>query len=126
MKAIVIKQPFASAIILGKKTVENRTWPTKYRGPLAIVAGRSKEYLKLDWSDDLPGIEVPNLPRGFIIGTVELVDCVEFGKAHASDPWACGPWCFLLTNAKQLSKPIPIVGKLGIYPLPDDISKSLR
>ena len=39
MKAITIRQPWASLITLGVKTIETRSSPTKYRGPLAIHAG---------------------------------------------------------------------------------------
>lgn len=34
MKAIRLWQPWASLIALGHKTIETRSWPTKYRGPL--------------------------------------------------------------------------------------------
>jgi len=36
MKAISIKQPWASFIIEGYKNIENRTWPTKFRGRILI------------------------------------------------------------------------------------------
>lgn len=38
MKAITIWQPYAQAIVLGLKKFETRSWPTKYRGKLAIHA----------------------------------------------------------------------------------------
>ena len=38
MKAITIWQPYAQAIALGLKKFETRSWPTKYRGKLAIHA----------------------------------------------------------------------------------------
>ncbi|MFN5288139.1 MAG: ASCH domain-containing protein [Planctomyces sp.] len=41
MKALSIRQPFASLIAAGKKTVELRTWYTHYRGPLLICAAKS-------------------------------------------------------------------------------------
>lgn len=41
MKALSIKQPYASAIADGTKTREYRTWQIAYRGPLAIVASKS-------------------------------------------------------------------------------------
>ena len=44
IKALTIKQPWASAIAFGDKRVENRSWPTAYRGLLAIHAGAS-----IDW-----------------------------------------------------------------------------
>lgn len=40
MKAITIKQPFASLIAAGLKEYEFRTWKTKYRGEILIHAGK--------------------------------------------------------------------------------------
>ncbi len=42
MKAIVLWQPWASLVALGVKTIETRSWSTKYRGPLAIHAAAKK------------------------------------------------------------------------------------
>ena len=41
MKAITIKQPFASLIAAGLKEYEFRTWKTKYRGEILIHAGKA-------------------------------------------------------------------------------------
>lgn len=38
MKAITIKQPWASLIVVGIKDVENRTWKTNFRGRVLIHA----------------------------------------------------------------------------------------
>jgi hypothetical protein len=38
MKTLSIRQPFASLICRGIKTIENRSWDTKYRGKLLIHA----------------------------------------------------------------------------------------
>lgn len=40
MKCISLWQPWASAIAVGAKRVETRSWPTNYRGPLAIHAAK--------------------------------------------------------------------------------------
>ncbi len=40
MKAISIKQPWASLIAAGIKTREIRQWPTDHRGPLLVVSSR--------------------------------------------------------------------------------------
>ena len=37
MKAITIKQPWASLIVHGIKDIENRTWRTNYRGRVLPV-----------------------------------------------------------------------------------------
>jgi hypothetical protein len=38
MKIITIRQPWAHLIVNGSKNIENRTWPTSYRGPVLIHA----------------------------------------------------------------------------------------
>lgn len=116
MKAISIRQPWAWAIIFGGKIIENRTWATRYRGPLLIHAGKSMtgsdyERVRSYLAED--GIKAPQrreLPLGGIIGMVELVDCVE---DHES-PWFDGPvgWIF------QNPRPLPFracKGRLGLF-----------
>ena len=39
MKALTVRQPWASLIAVGAKRVETRSWPTAYRGPRAIHVG---------------------------------------------------------------------------------------
>lgn len=41
MKAITLHQPWATLIALGLKHYETRSWPTTYRGNLAIHAGKT-------------------------------------------------------------------------------------
>jgi hypothetical protein len=43
MKAICIHQPWAHFIVKGFKDIENRSWKTKYRGPILIHAGVNVE-----------------------------------------------------------------------------------
>ena len=40
MKALTVRQPWASLIAAGVKTIETRSWATSFRGPLAIHAGK--------------------------------------------------------------------------------------
>ncbi len=42
MKALTIRQPWASLIAHGVKTIETRSWKTSYRGPIAIHAGAKR------------------------------------------------------------------------------------
>lgn len=73
MKAITIKQPFATLIAEGLKEYEFRTWKTAYRGELLIHAGKSvdKEAMK---KFEGYGMEYP---QGCIIAKAMLTDCVE-------------------------------------------------
>lgn len=43
IKALTIRQPWAHAIFHLGKDVENRSWRTRYRGPLLIHAGAHRE-----------------------------------------------------------------------------------
>ena len=101
--AITVKQPWASHIIFDGKDIENRTWPTCYRGPLLIHAGKS-----IDAGFDRDDCE--DLDFGGLIGVVDLVDCVT-----ASDSgWFHGPIGWVLRNPR----PLPfreIRGRLGLW-----------
>ena len=72
MKAITIKQPYASLIAAGIKRYEFRTWKTKYRGELLIHAGKGIDKKAME------KFKKYNLdyPVGCIIAKVNLVDCV--------------------------------------------------
>jgi hypothetical protein len=48
MKVISIRQPWASLIVIGAKDVENRTWPTRYRGPVLIHASQRADDVSSD------------------------------------------------------------------------------
>lgn len=123
MKTLTICQPYAELIMRGQKLVENRTWATLYRGPLAIHAGKNREWLENDY---------PNWPHperlvfGAVLGTVEIVACLKFDDidlgnvperfAHLSQHIHCfGPWCWVLENVKRFSEPIPARGAQGIW-----------
>lgn len=40
MKALSLTQPWASLVAIGAKKIETRSWPTLYRGPIAIHAAK--------------------------------------------------------------------------------------
>ena len=74
MKALTIKQPWATLIMQGDKRFEFRSWQTKYRGDLLIHAGKGidKEAMKR-LAKYLP----EDMPTGKILGKVKLVDCIK-------------------------------------------------
>ena len=47
MKALTIKQPWATLIMQGDKRFEFRSWQTKYRGELLIHAGKGIDKHKM-------------------------------------------------------------------------------
>jgi hypothetical protein len=79
VRALSVKQPYAEAIMRGTKKVEYRNGPTKIRGRVFIYAalGRdsAEEELKRMAECRIKDVDCDDLPRGVIIGTVELFDC---------------------------------------------------
>jgi hypothetical protein len=111
MKCLTVCQPWAWAIVYGPKRIENRTWPTSYRGPLLIHAGKSRSRLG-DFGPDEP--EPAAMSFGAIIGLAELVDCVPVQDV-AGQPFAEGPWCWRLGNVRPLKKIVPMPGRLSLW-----------
>lgn len=127
MKALTIKQPWAFAIRCGLKTIENRSWPTAYRGPLAIHAGKSRSYLDdtqpEDWHSLIPGLpDFALLDYGKIVAVCQLADCVPLAEVR-HQPFALGPWCWLLDGIQSLTLPFPWTGAQGLFDIPDDLIK---
>ncbi|MBF7090472.1 ASCH domain-containing protein [Flavobacterium sp. ALJ2] len=81
MKALSIKQPWASLIAHGIKEIENRTWKTHFRGRIYIHAsgtpakGISLSSLSIDQFNSIPNIEA-KITYSAIIGEVDIIDCV--------------------------------------------------
>jgi activating signal cointegrator 1 len=90
MLAISLHQPWATAIALSSKHIETRSWPTKYRGALAIHAAKrcvKSELIHISsiwtWRGALNDVfkDQPRnalwdvLPFGAIVAVCELSDC---------------------------------------------------
>jgi len=122
--ALTVLQPWADAIF-GPKRYENRSWGTSYRGPLLIHAGRSRRLMQ-SGSEFLYslGLLVPDesdLAFGALVGRVELVDCLPIEKIQRMDPFAEGPYCFVLEKPRRLLKPILLRGYQGFFGVPDEV-----
>ncbi len=126
MKAITIKQPWASLIVSGLKDIENRTWKTNFRGRVLIHAGKSREkqYFipkQAIAKDEVDAIISSELPQGAIIGSVEIVDCV---RNHPSQWAEKGVWNWVLANPVMFDKPITgVKGKLSFWEYDGELPK---
>lgn len=115
MLALSIRQPWADAIIWHGKDVENRNWPTKFRGPVCIHAGQRwgrAEKADLAFVEDITAtkLEIDTPLLGGIVGVAEIIDCIE-----ASDsPWFFGSYGFVLRNARPIDF-IPVKGALSFF-----------
>jgi hypothetical protein len=114
MKAISIREPWASLIHTGKKTIETRTWKTDYRGPLLLCASK-----KPDWIEIEPGwISQRSFVAGQAFATCRLVDvrpmtesdqelacCSIYPRANA----------WILENVKPIKPRFNVKGQLGLF-----------
>ena len=124
MKALTIKQPFASLILEGLKEYEFRTWKTKYRGPILIHAGKGVD------RKAMKKFEQYNLeyPVGAIIAKAEIEDVMyvddEFRKMlKMKNPLVYSGvindenwegYAFKLKNI-QKQDPVIVNGQLGLW-----------
>lgn len=141
MKAISIKEPYAAAIALGYSSIENRTWRTRYRGPLLIHASKTLDdnwfsregaflyrTFRQRYETDLVGlIDRADFPTGGIIGIANLVDVLVQGDPLEKSylPWFEGPYGFVLREQHALPF-LPMNGQLGIFTVPPDIAEAVE
>ena len=122
MKALTIKQPWASLIIEGYKKYEFRSWKTNYRGKILIHSGLS---LEKDMQERFKNYNL-DYKLGYIIGEAEIVDCIlvdeKFNEELRNiDPIVYGRsshvenYAWKLENIKKYDNPIPCKGKLGLW-----------
>ena len=132
MKVLSVQQPWASLIVAGIKTVENRTWkPSVMPGRILIHASkktslRAMNNEPLEWVQEILNEQTfgnlpdfPDMPSNAIIGyvTVEAVD-----HDNANCIWASGEsgderlWYWHLTDAHIFDEPIrDVKGKLHLW-----------
>lgn len=110
MRVLTVRQPWAWLIINSTKLTENRSWRTNYRGPVLIHAGKQLDPRGFSYAASL-GIDVPDdLPRGVILGHVQLVDVVRDSDSIWAEP-GCFHW--VLENPVSI-EPIPYRGGQGL------------
>lgn len=115
LRALSIRPPWAWAKAHAGKRIENRSWTTRYRGPLAIHAslGFKRAELELLQSILHRRIDPAIFERGAILATATLTDVVPLDKC--SSRWAVGPYCWVLRDIRPLKRPIYVTGALGLW-----------
>lgn len=139
MKIISVRAPWWVFIVHSNKDIENRDWPTSYRGPVLIHA--SSWWQQDDVEDDAesaaimraaagsPGSVSGNkmtwaqmrAKGGHIVGRADIVDCVS----STSSPWFVGKFGFVLANRAPIH-PIPFKARLGLFDAPPEIIQQVR
>ena len=124
-KVLTVRQPYASLLVNGIKDVENRSRRTNYRGTVLIHAAKEVHdvvsFLKtrheftveeIAMMTQMNDVEENDL-FGCIVGSVEIVDCVQ----DSTSEWAeRGQWHWICRNAKVFAQPVRNVkGRLGLW-----------
>lgn len=121
--ALTICQPYAHLIAIGEKPIENRTWPTHHRGPLAIHAGKSRS-----WLDDGDEARYPGMAFGAVVAIATLDDCVrieDLREPLRHHEHANGPWCWVLRDVRPLRTPVVARGAQGLWFLTSEVAASI-
>lgn len=99
IKALSIKQPWASLILNGHKNIENRNTLKNFRSTFLIHAGLQFDY---SWfsedNDNWFALLNINDEYGGIIGYAEIIDCVT----SSNSPWFVGKYGFIIKNPRSL------------------------
>lgn len=126
MKALTVRQPWATAIALGVKCVETRAWRTQYRGRIAIHAakGMPRSNREFATKEQRRGL-LPEgaLPLGVVVCTARIADCIPAEEAvrmicateKRYGDYSTGRWAWLLEDVRALKRPVPARGALGLW-----------
>lgn len=131
LKCLSLTQPYATLAILGLKKTETRSWRTSYRGILGIHAAKGFPKWAREICTQEPfyrtlrgaGLATHDLPRGALLGTVQLVDCVpvEYVRPTISaDEYVFGDYsahrfAWRFEDVRMFPEPIPVRGSLGLW-----------
>lgn len=121
MKAITVIEPWASLLALTAKEYETRSWQTKYRGPIAIHAGKTRlKYYPRGLDSEIYAMECH---FGCVIAIADLVDIIRMTpefiasvstRERAMGDWEEGRFAWKLANVRRI-EPVPARGMQGLW-----------
>jgi hypothetical protein len=151
MRGLTLTQPWATLVAIGEKRVETRAWNTGYRGPIAIHAALKMPRAVAEMATTDPVFSQvlrqhgrmrgwrtwdDGLPRGVIVATAELVDCLPTLEAlmfirdqparvglheESFGDYSSGRYGFVLDRVRMLRTPVRCRGALSLWAVPDDV-----
>jgi hypothetical protein len=118
-------------IVRGVKTMEIRTWPIKRRGIIALHAPK-----KIDFGAAyFYGYQRPwVLPRFKIVAVAEIAEVLSldgdswqaFLEQHRQPLMVDGAYGARLANVRVLERPVAYGGRLGLFPIAEDVAERVR
>lgn len=135
MLALSVRPPWWFCILSMGMDMDNRDWYTPFRGRVLLHVSKwwNDDQVQDDLGDALyilersqPDLEVKpqidlmsmQIAGGFIIGSVEIIDCIQSSKS----PWFQGKYGLQLANPITFSKPIPCIGARGLFEVPEAVA----
>lgn len=82
-RAVSIRQPYVELILLGKKREEYRSRPTRIRERVYLCASLNPGDYEWAARKYRMRCDPEKLPSGRIVGSVEIVGCVDKGDCYA-------------------------------------------
>jgi len=120
--ALTVRQPWASLIAAGFKTIENRSWERRSVIGKRIAIHAAKAAPAAVSLRGRPGeVARADNPRGAIVCTA----VVERFVTSSRSSWFAGPVGWVLSDVR-VCKPIYCSGALGLWTLPAGVAGRLR
>lgn len=128
MKVLSLTEPYATLIKNNIKTIETRSWSTKYRGKLYIHASSTKISKEVKANTKLMNLlNNEKTSEGYIICSCNLTDVIKMTKEYieeikTKEPnnyitglYEEGRYAWILEDIKPLETLILAKGKLSIW-----------
>lgn len=154
MYAITLYQPWASAVVLGLKQYETRSWPTNARGIVAIHAAKETpkpiiREIGIEWYDLVDRVKkaglvdevrrsgISEMPTSAVVGVVGIAGChpvEEVGEYLAEDElrwgdFSAGRFAWKLIHPLGPARgfvPLVCPGRQGLWELPAAVDRAVN
>jgi hypothetical protein len=129
--ALSLKQPWATLLVYGHKTIEVRRWPTARRGYTLIHAARIPDERAEAWKHVPEELQDVARLSGGIVGAAELTGCIAYRDRevfvkdqtqHLNEPdWFKGPVLYGFKFARANVLPFrSYPGWMRFFPVQED------
>jgi hypothetical protein len=133
LPALTLHQPWATLIAIGAKRYETRSWPTAYRGPIAIHAAKRFDDQQRYLCETEPfqsvlrrgGYPISSmLPLGCVVAVAYVATCSLIHPASTQNlsseevafgDWRSGRYAWHMRDVARLDPPIAARGYQGIW-----------
>lgn len=131
MRGLTLHRPWPYAVMRLGKRYENRTWPpydSIIGERVAIHAAKQFDRGAARAIYEACGKLLPSeqeMPPQVVVGVATIADAFLL-EAVEPDPWAHGPWCWLLEDVIELRHPLPCPGRQGFWHLPSSVRMNVE